>query len=319
MSNSKSDFDTPWKKIFDLYFEQFIAYCWPEKYLEIDWQKGYKMLDKELNKITKNAPIGNRVVDKLIEIYRKSGEEAYVLIHLEIQGNYDKKFEERMYVYHYRLWDSYRKPIASLAVLIDRDERWRPSTYRETFWGTKIEMQFPIIKLLDYRVRIEELKASPNPFAMVILAQLAALEKHPFEAQLKAKINLIRWLYKHSWQREDIHTLLIFIDWVLALPEVFELRCREAIGILEEELHVDYIPSFERIAIQKGMQQGIEQGMQQGMQQGESTLLLRLLQRKFNDVPDNYRQRIQSANTETLLTWADRVLDSKTLEEIFKV
>ncbi len=314
MSESKSEFDTHWKKILDIYFEQFIDYCWPDKHLEIDWQKGYKMLDKELGKIAKNTPIGNRIVDKLIEVYRKSGEEAYVLIHLEIQGNYDKKFEERMYIYHYRLWDSYRKPTTSLAVLIDHDEKWRPSTYREEFWGTSVEMQFPIIKLLDYRIRTEELKTSSNPFSMVILAQLTILDRYSPESKVQTKLNLIRQLYERNWQREDAHTLFIFIDWVLALPEALELKFRKAITSLEEELHVDYIPSFERVAMQKG----IEQGMQQGVQQGESALLLRLLKRKFNIVPENYSQRIQNADTESLLTWSERILDCKTLEEIFK-
>jgi hypothetical protein len=138
MPQQKSEFDTPWKKVLDIYFEDFVAYCWPEQYSKIDWKKGYKSLDKELSKISRNAPVTNRIVDKLVEVYLKNGDEAYVLIHIEVQGQSDVDFEKRMFIYRLRLRDLYDKPIASLAVLIDTDQNWRPGVYREELWGSSI-------------------------------------------------------------------------------------------------------------------------------------------------------------------------------------
>ena len=195
MSQPKAEFDTPWKKVLDIYFEDFIAYCWPEQHSKIDWEKSYKNLDKELSKISRNAPVTNRIVDKLVEVYLKNGNEAYVLIHIEVQGQRDVDFEKRMFIYRLRLRDLHDKPIASLAVLIDMDQNWRPGVYREELWGSSMEMKFPIIKLIDYKSRIKELEASANPFASVILAQLATLEKQSPEAKLASKINLIKRLY----------------------------------------------------------------------------------------------------------------------------
>ena len=306
MSQPKAEFDTPWKKILDIYFENFISYCWPERYAEIDWKKGYKTLDKELSKIARNAPVTNRIIDKLIEVCLKNGEEAYVLVHLEVQGQPDTGFEERMFTYRYRLRDSHKKPIASLAILIDANPEWRPGFYKEELWGSSMEMRFPIIKLIDYQSRIKELEASTNPFASVILAQLATLEKKSPEAKLTSKINLIKWLYTRSWKREDILTLLTFMDWVLALPEELELKCKEAIAILEEELHVDYMTSFERMGIEKGLQQG------------EGTMLLCFLEGKFKNIPDDYLKKINEADAETLVKWGKRVLDVNSLEDVFK-
>ena len=100
------------------------------------------------------------------------------------------------------------------------------------------------------------------------------------------------------------------MDWVLALPEELELKCKEAIAILEEELHVDYITSFER--------RGIEKGLQQGMQQGEGTMLLCFLEGKFKNVPDDYLKKINEADAETLVKWGKRVLDVNSLEDVFK-
>ena len=35
MKNLRSEFDTPWKTVIDTYFADFMAYCWPAKYIEI--------------------------------------------------------------------------------------------------------------------------------------------------------------------------------------------------------------------------------------------------------------------------------------------
>ena len=41
-------------------------------------------------------------------------------------------------------------------------------------FGCKVDFQFPVIKLLDYQQRLPELSASHNPFAIVVMAHLAA-------------------------------------------------------------------------------------------------------------------------------------------------
>lgn len=306
MAQPKSDWDSPWKQILDLYFEDFVACCWPEHYPEIDWAKGYKLLDKELTKIVRNASVGNRIVDKLIEVYLRNGDEAYIIVHLEVQGNLDPKFEERMFTYRYRLRDLHNKPIASLAVLIDTDEHWRPGLYREALWGSSIEMRFPIIKLLDYRRRIPELEASANRFAPVILAQLAAQEKPSSDVTAHIKLHLTRNLFKRGLDREDVRNLWTFIDWVLALPLEFEVIYREQVQRIEEEFKMNYITSFERAGIEKGVQLG------------EGRVLMHLLEHKFKELPENYREKINSADQETLLTWAGRLLECQSIDEVFK-
>ncbi len=55
----------------------------------------------------RDAELGLRLVDKLVKIYRSSGEEAWVLIHVEVQSQPESGFAERMYVYNYRIYDRY--------------------------------------------------------------------------------------------------------------------------------------------------------------------------------------------------------------------
>lgn len=62
---------------------------------------------------------------------------------------------------------------------------------------------------------------------------------------------------------------------------------------------------------------GVEQGLEQGRRQGESALLERLLARRFGPLPDATAQRLRDASDAELETWAVKLLDATTLEEVF--
>jgi flagellar biosynthesis/type III secretory pathway protein FliH len=86
-----------------------------------------------------------------------------------------------------------------------------------------------------------------------------------------------------------------------------------------------YVTSVERLAtergmqqgLQQGMQQGIQQGMQQGLQKGEVAVLRRQLHKRFGELPKEIELRLNNATLAQLEVWADRVLDARTVEEIF--
>lgn len=106
--------------------EDFILFFFPQAHAEIEWSRGRELLDKELQKVVKDAEIGQRLVDKLVKIYRTGGEEAWVLIHVEVQSQEESDFAERMFTYNYRIFDRYKRSVASLAVLGDERTNWRP-------------------------------------------------------------------------------------------------------------------------------------------------------------------------------------------------
>lgn len=82
-----------------------------------------------------------------------------------------------------------------------------------------------------------------------------------------------------------------------------------------------YVSSIERFAIErgmkKGMQQGIEKGIQQGIQQGLAQGLRRQLSRRFGPLSPEVIRQLERATPEQLETWTDRVLDARTLDEVF--
>ena len=103
-TDTDSDFDSPWKEVIEVFFPAFMAFFFPKIHAGIDWSKGYQFLDKELQKVVRDAPSGRRYVDKLVKVFLQEGREAWLLIHIEIQNERDPGFPERMYIYHYRLF-----------------------------------------------------------------------------------------------------------------------------------------------------------------------------------------------------------------------
>jgi hypothetical protein len=128
---NQADYDSPWKEVLDLFFEAALEFFFPTAHAQIDWTRGYEFLDKELQKITADAALGRRVVDKLAKVWLKTGAELWVLIHLEVQGQRETNFAERMYVYYSRLFNRFNAPIATFVIFTDEDEHWRPGVYEQ--------------------------------------------------------------------------------------------------------------------------------------------------------------------------------------------
>lgn len=312
--------DTAWKDILDIYLPQFVEYCLPGLHTLIAWDKAWVSLDKELHAITKEGLTGTRLVDKLIKVYLWDGQEQWVLIHVEVQSLPDKLFPERMLTYAYRIYDKYRQPVVSCAVLTDEKHDWRPSYYEVGLAGSRLRIDYLVVKLIDYVEKRASLLEANNPIADVILSQLAAIEtkRKSGEERLKVKFQLTRRLYEKGYSREQVKSIYLFIDWIIGLPQPLEMAYLQEIYALEESKKMAYISTAERIGIEKGIAQGLAQGREQGLLIGESALLNRLLRRKFGAAVEGYQDKLKQADADILLLWGERVLEAKSIEEVFE-
>ncbi|MEH2380842.1 MAG: cytosolic protein [Nostoc sp.] len=239
-----------------------MLFFFPQVHGEIDWTRQPEFLDKELEQVVRDAELGKHLADKLVKIYLKDGSETWVLIHVEIQSQEESNFGRRMYTYNYRIYDRYKRPVVSLAVLGDERANWRPNQFGYELFGCSVNFQFPVIKLIDYQQRQSELEASRNPFATVVMAHLAALETRNDRLQRKqSKLALVRRLYNQGFERQDILNLLAFIDWMLTLPLDLEREFLFEVEQLESEQRMQYVTSFERSGIRQGLLEGIKLGL----------------------------------------------------------
>jgi hypothetical protein len=315
-------YDSPWKDVLDRYFPEFMAFFFPAAFREIDWSKGYESLDQELHQVVRDAESGKRFADKLMKVWLFDGGELYVVIHIEVQGQRDKDFPLRMYVYNYRLFDRHQRPVVSLAVLCDDSSGWRPEEYSHELWGCRASLTFPTVKLTDYNVRWPELEESANPFAIVVMSHLKARATHGDPpSRLRWKMHLVRGLYEGGWERQDVLELFRFVDWVLALPAELAIRFDDEIKELERKKAMRYVTSIERSGHKRGLKEGLERGLEQGQQQGfllgEASLLKRQLKRRFERLPEWVEERLERASRDELEGWADRVIEARALEDVF--
>ena len=146
----------------------------------------------------------------------------------------------------------------SLAVLIDRNPNFRPDKYEFKLDGFELVMKFPVVKLLEYKGKEEELEGGENPFGLVTLVWLrSGLE---VSRRLEEKERMLRelarlWL-KRGWEKERLRKLVIFIDNMMKLPRELErklkMKMREEVGEMARMLS----PLFE-----EEYKEGIKEGL----------------------------------------------------------
>lgn len=136
--------------------------------------------------------------------------------HFEIQGSYEKEFSRRMFDYNTTVYKLYNREVVSLAVLCDERPNWRPKPFGYGRWGSRTEITFPFVKLLDYAGELESLEKDQNPFAVVVLAHLRALATRGDDAQRRAwKLRLVKGLYERKLTKDDVRELFRLLDWIL--------------------------------------------------------------------------------------------------------
>ena len=292
-TKTRSDYDSAWKETIRQFFPECLAFFYPALYDAIAWSQGYTFLEKELHKITRDSKTGKRYADMLIQVYLLTGEEMWVLIHIEVQSQVEAGFEERMFIYHYRIYDHYHRPVISLAILIDNQANWRPHQFSYQFFGCRLQLDFPVIKLLDYNNRSEELANDPSPFAVITLAQLHALSAKESESnRYQTKFSLIKMLYQRGYSKEQILGLFRFIDWVISLPEALELQLWTDVEQFEKETAMTYIASFERFAQEKGKFEGKLEGKLEQAQKSVTDAL----NFRFDSVPERISYVLENLN-----------------------
>jgi len=116
------------------------------------------------------------VVNKLVKVFLRDGREKWLLIHIEIQGYRERDFPARVYHCNYRIYDRFKEKVISVALLTDDDPAFRENVYQLSQWGFELYFKFPLVKLLDYRDKWDELERDPNPFAIATMAFFKTVE-----------------------------------------------------------------------------------------------------------------------------------------------
>jgi hypothetical protein len=299
-----ANYDESWKEALNEYFDSFLSFFFPVAYKAIDWTKPPESLDKELQQITASSSTEKRIADKLYKVWLLDKTQVWILIHIEIQSQYDVDFEERMYIYNYRAFDLYHKFVVGLAILGDTSSTWRPNSYEQAMLDCELSLKFPIAKLLDYESRWQELESSDNrdnPFAIIVMAHLKTKATTGNLAEREQwKWTLIRGLYERGLTKEQIVKLFKIIDKMMSLPKELQQGLVAKIKHLEEENQMPFISPTEELAMERGEQQ----------------LIIRQLNRRIGEIKSSFIDTIRTLTIDQLELLGEALLDFSSITDL---
>ena len=273
--------DLLWKDLLARFFVPMLRSLLPDLARDIDDKRDVVFLDKELRRLARftrrpegGEPDGNRFVDLLADVPLRSGENAWILLHAEVQGRGgNEDFPLRMHRYRGLLEGRYRRPVIALALLIEPLSKPQSSgVYHWEGYGTRVSYEFPVFRI--YEGDEEALKKSENPFDWAHLAGLRAWKSRGSEARkLDYLKEMLELLDERGWPHADKAQLLVFMEGVIHLTEDESSReYEEWESALEQAKEAGrmYVSIMERKGIEKGRTEGIQLGEARGIQRGRT-------------------------------------------------
>ena len=269
--------DTLWKAILEDVFDDFLVFFFEKKAELFDLKRGFEFLDKELEQLFpwEEGAAYPKFVDKLVKVFRKTGQEDWVLVHVEVQGYKDKDFAKRMFTYFYRIYDRYSVMVTSVAIFTDTQKSYRPKQFNYNFLGTQAIFRYHTYKVSDQNE--DELQKSNNPFAIVILTVLLALKKGKIteEELLNLKTALVKNLLQKEIPRNKIDAILIFLRNYVRFDNAENItKFYNEVSLITSKHTTMGIREF---VLQRAKNEGVEEGIEKGMQIKESEDIYRFV------------------------------------------
>ena len=69
MEEVRAQYDRPWKEAITVYLEQLLFLCFNSLHQLIDWSRGFRVLEQELQEIVGAAESENLFADKLFQVW----------------------------------------------------------------------------------------------------------------------------------------------------------------------------------------------------------------------------------------------------------
>jgi flagellar biosynthesis/type III secretory pathway protein FliH len=168
--------------------------------------------------------------------------------------------------------------------------------------------------LLDWAADEAALEASANPIATVVLAHLKAqATAHDADARRHWKLRLVKGLYQRGWNADDVRQLFRLLDWPLSLPTELEQQFRQDLDSYEEETHMPYITSVERLAAAEGRAEGRSEGLREGLLSGIELALKLKFKRAGRQLAPEIRQLTDPKKLRALYRAIDK---ASTLDDV---
>ena len=184
--------------------------------------------------------------------------------------------------------------------LVNAEETWKP--YLPNF-------RFPVFDL--GKIPDKQLSRNRRLNAWLLVMKYATRKKQ----QMAIKDLLIEVIKEIP---EDLRPI---VHYFVQTYRYDEQTLREIIRRIQPEeenkMMSQFAQDIEKRVRQEVLQEGIQQGLLEGEVRGEAKLLIRQLSRRFQPLPDRIFERVYAADPGVIEIWADRVLEAKSLDDVF--
>jgi len=167
---------------------------------------------------------------------------------------------------------------------------------RPVFETPSMRYEFRILDLKTWNG--EQLLASED-WGDNVLALLTAVEQERVLQRVEEQGRKLE-----GEEQQNAANLFVIISGIMGIEETVVKR-------------VHMIDIMENKVLGPAIRQGIEQGKALGIELGQMQALSRQLTKKFGPLPDPVMTRLHGASEAELLSWIDRVLTARTLDEVF--
>lgn len=211
------------------------------------------------------------------------------ILHIEFQTAGDQDMPLRMLDYYVRLYRLHRCPIQQIVIFLQ--ETNSPLVSLDRFESENISYHYRAVRLWEEDPTIMLNDAMLLPFAIL------ARSKQPEEILMTVAQKLEN--IKSTKERANIATYAYMLGGLRYSQEILSQLLREE--IMRESV------TYQAL---------LAKGIQQGLQQGELDLTLRLLRRKFGELPDRLVKEIKTLSLNRLEAFGDSLLDFQSLDDV---
>ncbi len=291
----KINHDQLFKELLTTFFVEFIELFFPEvlEYLDLD---SITFVDKEIfTDLTK----GQKKILDVIALTKFQGQDYSFLVHIENQSSNQTDFNQRMFRYFCSLFLKYNRPIYPIAVFsYDFPKRLEKDNFT---------LDFPHYKVLDFNYKVVQLNqlnwrdflTQKNPVAAALMAKMNIAKRE----RPKVKAECLRLMVTLKLNPAKSQLIAGFIDTYLNLnsaeEEIFQTQL-STMELKEQEQIMRITTSWE----------------QKGRQQGQVATILRLLNRKLGQIPEQITTKIESLGTTQLDSLTEELLNFQTIDDL---
>ena len=276
MNAQLSQADLLWKDLTSEFYSDFVLFFFgKELHDSIDAEVAPDFLEQEFNETFIGNEPNKKVADKIMRFRLQNGESKFIILHIEFQGQSEKEFQLRMFLYFVYIVAKYKTlDISALVIYTGRTIPKSHDRFKMENFGTECLYKFNayIVKNQDET----KLSESDNPFALAVLASLYLIKAgRKNVAKLEYKKKLVEIAVTKNYSKQKFYRLFNFVQYLVTLPKSYELEFKKftaqpKIDIqmqAKKEFLLDF-PAFFGEAVTEIREEGIEIGMEKGMEKG---------------------------------------------------